>query len=340
MNPLERAVRTIDRAQQRFGPAAFVYGVMKKFGDDRAGSLAALVAYYGFLSLFPALLLLVTILGLVAGSSSSLTHDVENSALSQFPVVGRDLGQNIHALRENSIPAFVVGILGLLWGSQGASQSAQHAMAEVWNIPGVVRPNFWARLARTGLLLVVLGSFLVVSTGLAGVSSFSGAPSVLLRAATSVGSLICNIALFTVSFRILTPKQISNWRLLPGAALGGFAYTLLQIFGTYLLDHQLRHSSQVYGFFAIVLGLIAFIYLAAEITMYMAEMNVVLARRLWPRSLVQPPLTLADEKVLAAITRQSDRRPEQHVSVNFESSQNGESRDERPVNEVARPKDG
>lgn len=318
MNPLERGVRTVDRAQQRFGPAGFVFGVVKKFGDDRAGSLAALIAYYGFLSLFPLLLLLVTILGIIAGGNSSVAHQVETSAVSQFPVVGKQLRSSIHALHANNPVAWFIGVLGLLWGSQGASQSGQFAMAEVWNVPGVVRPNYWVRLARTALMLLVLGIFLVASTGLAGVSSFGGAPSALIRTATSVGSFLCNVVLFGLSFRVLTPKQVATRQLLPGVVLGALAYTILQLAGTALVDHELRHSSELYGFFGIVIGLLAFIYLAAEITMYAAELNVVLANRLWPRSIVQPPLTSADEKVLAAVAQQGKRRPEQHVRVRFE----------------------
>ena len=65
MNVAERLVRRVDRAQQGVRPLAFAVGVFKKFGDDRGGSLAALLTFYGFLSLFPLLLLLVTILGLL-----------------------------------------------------------------------------------------------------------------------------------------------------------------------------------------------------------------------------------------------------------------------------------
>ena len=161
MNPIEKVARRIDRAQQGFAPAAFGFGVVKKFGDDRAGSLAALIAYYGFLSLFPLLLLLVTILGIVAGHDPAFAKSVEHSALSQFPVIGTQLGKNITALHDNSVPGLVVGILGLIWGSQGAIQAGQYAMAEVWNVPGVVRPNFWSRLIRTLLMMAVIGIFLV-----------------------------------------------------------------------------------------------------------------------------------------------------------------------------------
>jgi hypothetical protein len=111
--------------------------------------------------------------------------------------------------------------------------------------------------------------------------------------------------------------------------VGAVAWTVLQVGGTLLIDHQLRNTNQVYGTFAIVLGLIGWIYLGAMVTMYAAEANVVLARRLWPRALVQPPLTAADQQVLAAIAGQDVRRPEQRVTVHFENPE-GEAREPVP----------
>jgi len=319
MNPLERGVRTVDRAQQRFGPAGFVFGVVKKFGDDRAGSLAALITFYGFLSLFPLLLLLVTILGIVFGENKSVTHDLETSALSQFPVVGTQLGDSIKALHRNSAVGLIIGILGLIWGSQGATQSGQYAMAEIWNVPGVVRPNFWSRLLRTFLMMGTLGVFLVLSTASAAISSFLGGGRTLERVAAVALTLLLNVALYVMAFRILTPKQVASRLLVLGSVLGGIGWTVLQLAGGFLINHTLSNTSEVYGFFAIVLGFMAWIYLGAEMTLYMAELNVVRERRLWPRSIVQPPLTDADRRVLADIAHQGERRPEQQVTVRFRS---------------------
>jgi YihY family inner membrane protein len=326
---VREALRFVDGRQQRSPVLGFVYGVVKKYGDDRGGQLSALVAYYGFLSLFPLLLVLVTVLGIVAGSSSSLTHRVEHSALAQFPVIGSDLIANIHALHRHSVVSLVVGIVLLLWGSQGASQMGQFAMAQVWNIPGVDRPGFVTRLKRSSALLAVIAVFLVLGSGLAALAS-SGAHSALTRVGGEVASLLVNGVLYLLAFRVLTPKQIRFKDLVPGALAGGVAWTALQIGGTLLVDHQLRNTNQVYGTFAIVLGLIAWIYFGAMVTIYAAEANVVLARRLWPRALVQPPLTAADREVLAAIAGQEVRKPGQRVSVHFENPEGpGEDPEDR-----------
>ena len=150
----------------------------------------------------------------------------------------------------------------------------------------------------------------MLSSALAGVAP-GAATRAGPRSAAIAGSLVVNGVLYVLAFRVLTPKQIGPRGLLPGALAGAAMWTVLQNVGTALVEHQLRNASQVYGTFAAVLGLIAWIYLGANLTMYAAEANVVWARRLWPRSLVPPPLTAADEEVLAAIVKQGQRRPEQ-----------------------------
>jgi YihY family inner membrane protein len=318
MNLAMRLVRRVDRAQQGFGPAAFAFGVVKKFGDDRAGSLAALVAFYGFLSLFPLLLLLVTVLGIVAGGDRGLRNRIEGSALSQFPVIGDKLHASIGALHDNSGIGLAIGMVGLLWGSQRAVNAAQYAMAQVWNVPAVSRPSYWARMARTYLMIGALGVFLLLGTVAAGFAGFAGHRPLVARMAGLAVSLVLNVLLYVVAFRVLTPPSVDTRSLAPGAALGGIAWTALQYGGSLLVDHTLRHASQVYGFFAIVLGLIAWIYLGAQVTMYTAEMNVVTTRRLWPRSMVQSTLTDADRRVLTAISQQHVHRPGQRVVVEFD----------------------
>jgi uncharacterized BrkB/YihY/UPF0761 family membrane protein len=131
-------------------------------------------------------------------------------------------------------------------------------------------------------------------------------------------TLVLNAAIYVVAFRLLTPPQIS-WRwLVPGAVADGVGWTVLQYLGGALVDHTLRNTSQIYGFFAVVLGLLAWIYLGAQLSLYAAEINVVKARHLWPRSLVDPLLTDADKEVLRAIAVESTSRPEQEIAVGFE----------------------
>ena len=317
MNRIEALVRRIDGYQQRHAPLAAVFGVVKKFGDDRAGSLAAQLAYYGFVAVFPLLLLLTTITGFVAGANSAATRSLQRSALRDFPIIGNQLAQSLRPLRGSGV-AVVVGILGLLWGALGVTQASQLAMAQVWNVPGVVRPNFVGRLARGLGFFGAVGLGLVATTVLASFATF-GSAAVWVKVVGALASIALNVAIYMGAFRLTTPALVPTRELLPGAALGGVGWSALQALGGYLVGHQLRHAGQVYGYFASVLGLMSWLYLGAQVSLYAAELNVVWARRLWPRSIVQPPLTDADRRTFDAIARQEERRPEQSVQSRWES---------------------
>jgi YihY family inner membrane protein len=323
MNPVERGIRKVDDFQQRRPRLAFLFAVVKKFGDDSAGSLAALIAYYGFLALFPMLLVLITVLGLVFANDPGFQHRVVSSTLSQFPIVGPQLAgpHGVHSLRAGSVVGLIIGLIVLVWGSLGVTRAAQTAMAEVWNVPAVDRPGFVARLVRSLGFVGVLGLDAVVITVVAGFASFGG-HSVGLRVAAAVVAVTADVGLYIVAFRILTPPAVLRRFLVPGAVIAGVAWAVLQYVGAYLVGHQLRHSGQVYGYFASILGLIGFLYLACQITLYAAELNVVRAQRLYPRSIVPPPLTPADERVLGDIARAAERRPEQRVAVEFDRRPN------------------
>jgi YihY family inner membrane protein len=331
-------VRFVDRQQQRNRVAGFVFGVIKKYGDDRGGQLAGLLAYYGFLSLFPLLLILFTVLGIVAGSHPDWITQVKESAASQLPVIGPTIENSIHQLHRDSAVGLAIGIVGLLWGSQGASQTAQFAMAQIWNIPEVHRPNYWSRLWRSYALIGLIGTFLILSTALTTVSSFIGGSAALARVIANLGAFVLNVGIYVTAFRILTPKSILSRQLVPGAIAGAACWTGLQIGGANLLNHQLRNVQGVYGLFGLVIGLLWWLALGAMVSIYAAELNVVWSRRLWPRSIVQPPFTAADEAVLNALAMQGERRPEQKLSVRFfPPPRNGQQPETRPEPSEAEP---
>ncbi len=294
-----------------------LFGVMKKFGDDNAGTLVGSLAATAFGSIFPLLLLVVTVLGLVLNSHSGLRADVLHSTLRQFPIIGTDLGNNIKALHRDSPIGLTVGIVGLIWGSLGLAQNGIFTMEQIWNLPGVDRPNYLKRLYRSVTFLVVLGVGVMVSTFLAAaVPTARGALGWAIAGA--VASAVVNFGEYLFAFRVLTPARVSVRQLVPGAAVAGVAWTVLQAIGGFVIGRYLKNDNALYGLFGIVLGLFAWIYLMTEVTVYAAELNVVLARHLWPRSMVQPPLTDADRRSLAAQADQNRRRPEQHIDVSFD----------------------
>jgi YihY family inner membrane protein len=323
MNPVERVIRKADSAQQRHSPLAFIFGVIKKYGDDNGGVLVANLTYTGFVSLFPLLLVLTTVLGLAAAVDPGFRQAAINAVAGQVPLIGHELTGNVHQLRRSSVIGLIVGVAALIWGSTGLAQAGLFTMEQVWNLPGPARPGYLPRLGRAMLFLVLLGGGVVATTLLASLSSYGNRPLPLVAFALAVEATV-NAGLYFAAFRVLTPKGVPSWDLVPGAVTAGIGWTALQVAGTVLVHHYL-HSDSVYGVFATVLGLVAWLYLAAEVTVYSAEINVVLARRLWPRAIVQPPLTEADRVSLALQALQNQRRVEQQVEVTFSDRELGDA---------------
>lgn len=315
MNPVEKALRRADGFQQRHVAPAFVVGLIKKFGDDNGGGLVANFAYAAFVSVFPLLLILVTALIALAASDPSLRDAVISAVTSQFPLVGKDLAANIHALRRSTTVGLVSGLLLLVWGVTRLAQAGLFTMEQVWNVPGPSRIGYVPRLLRSTFFLLVLALGVVTSSLLAALVTF-GHHALAFRVLAQTLAVVANAGLYFLGFRVLTPKAVHSRQLLAGAVAGGAFWTILQALGAYLVHHYLR-SDSVYGIFATVLGLLGWIYLGVQGTVYAAELNTVLAWRLWPRALIQPPLTEADRASMALQALENPRRPEQRVTVSY-----------------------
>jgi YihY family inner membrane protein len=258
--------------------------VLRKYSDDRAGRLSGQIAYSAFLSVFPLLLVVVTVLGFVLHGHQSLQDDLINSALRQFPVVGSDLKTNVRALSGGSDLALAIGLVWLAYGSMKLSRAAQQMMATVWGIARDELPTFGAWLPRAAGFLAVLGAGFVAGGAAAGL----GAAGRLGSASAVVGlllSLVVNVLMFWGGFAVIVHIPHADRQVWPGAVVAGVAWTLLQFAGVQLVSHQLRHLSNLYGTFATVLGLMGWLALGSTLTVYAAEINVVLSRHLWPRSL-------------------------------------------------------
>ena len=315
MNAAERLVRRADRAHRRRPWIAFAYAVVKKFGDDQAGNLAALISYYGFFSLFPLLLVMVTVLGMLLKGNTELQQAIQGSALANFPVIGTQISKSVHSLHGSGL-ALGIGIALALWAGLGVLKVMQTAMNTVWNVPYRYRPNFVRSLLRAALMLVVLGVITLASAAAGSVGA--GSDSRAFGALGIVISLLLNFVLFMLAFRILTTQDVSWADVRPGALVAAVTWTVLQALGGYYVSHQLQGATATYGTFATVIGLLAWIYLGAQVTLLAAEANVVKKRRLWPRAIVQPPLTDADERALTSYAEQEERRPEEDVRVRIE----------------------
>lgn len=308
-----------DRYQRSRTWLAVPIGVGKRFGESGAGALAASIAYYGFFSLFPLLMVLASIGSFVMEGRPDLQERLLRSALSQFPVVGTEIRQEVRSI-EGSWLAVVIGLGLAVWAGLGGIKATQSAMDTIWDVPRKLRPNVVASVGRASLLLAVLGVFVVGGTVVAGVATASGPVG---ATAGLIASGVLNVALFALAYRIL-PVAALSWRdVAPGAAFAGVAWTLLLALGGFIVGERVASSTDVYGTFALVIGLLGWIYLGAQITLLGAELNVVLAERLWPRSLQGSDLTDADRRALRRSARQEERLPEEAVSVDFEEDRHG-----------------
>jgi membrane protein len=296
MNKAKKALGATDTFQQQHAWLAFPVAVWKKFGDDEAGNLALLVAWFAFVSIFPLMLVLVTVLDIVLRNDPELRNRLLNSALSQYPLIGQQLS-HIGPLHQSGL-ALVVGLVGTFLGARGVANAMQNALNSVWEIPYARRPGFlWSLLRSLGLIVVVglgLIGTTVLSTTASGAGHLLSGPGATVAAL--VVSLVLSIGVFWLAFRLGTAAEIGWRRLWPGAVIAGVIWQILQAIGGYFVSHQLAHASPVYGTFAVVIGLIAWLYLEAELTLYAVEVNVVWAYRLWPRSLAPPPYTEQDRK--------------------------------------------
>jgi membrane protein len=312
---VQGVVRRADDVQRRKPVLAFSLAVLKKFGEDRAGQLAALIAYYGFFSLFPLLLAFVTLSGIVFKETDTQERLVD-AALSQFPVIGDQLRASLQRLPDKGI-ALAIGVGGALWAGLAGIKAAQNAMDHVWDVPMKRQPSFPIAVLRAVLMLLSLGIFVMFATFLGGVAAGTEDAPVILRLAGIAGTVVLNVLIFLVAYRVLTVEDV-RWRdVFLGAIFAGVVWTVLQALGGYLIGHRLESAKETYGFFAVVIGLLTWIYLGAQVTLLGTEMNVVRARSLWPRALDPDRLMEADERALRDHARVEERREEETVEVRF-----------------------
>lgn len=320
----------LDDAQRRHRRFGFPLAVIYKYFDDQGGYLAALIAYYGFLSLFPLLLLLSSILGFVLRGDPHEQHAILHSALAQFPVIGGELG-NPKRL-GGSVTGTVIGVLGSLYGGLGVAQAAQNAMNTAWAIPKNSRPNPFKARGRSLLLLGTVGLAVLGTTILSAIGSsagsFGSSIGIGLKVVLTTASVAINAGIFLVGFRIATARALTLGEVLPGAAAAAIGWQLVESFGAAYVGHVVKHASATNSVFAIVLGLIALLYLEAVIVVICVEANVVRSKKLYPRALLTPftddvNLTPGDEKSYTESAQAQRNKGFEKIDVTFDERGRG-----------------
>jgi YihY family inner membrane protein len=308
---LKAQVRRLDAFQRRHAAVGVPYAVIKKFSDEGASDAAALIAYWGFFSIFPLLLLFTAALGFVLHGDHSAEQTVLDSALKEFPLIGPAIKHE--TLSGNGL-GLAIGILGALVSGLGVTLAAQRAFNLIYAIPRRARAGFLNQRLRGLKVLVVVGLLQVVSTVVSGIVS-GGLGGVGLTIAGIIVSLALNVLLFFAAFRFLVDDSVPTRQLWLGIVLAAVGWEILQAVGGVYVGHVLKGAKNTYGTFATVIGFLVWLYLGARIVVLAAETNVVVTRRLWPRGLMDPP-TAADHRAMTSQAKIQER-DDQTIDVHF-----------------------
>ncbi|MBM7367477.1 YihY/virulence factor BrkB family protein [Gordonia hydrophobica] len=274
-------VSSFDDFQRRHPKVGFPLAVIYKYVDDQGAYLAALIAYYAFVSLFPLMLLFTTILGWLLQSNQDLKNQILDTAFEQIPVIGTQL-HDPEGLTGGTTTV-VVGLVGAAYGALGVSVATQNAMNTIWGVPRNSRPNPIKVRLRGAALLVSIGLALIVLVGINIISARLGDGWQTLSPYVGIA---LGTVVFVVLFRHGTARPVRILDVLPGAVLAALGWQALQLFGSFYITRVVARSRDVTGVFAVVLGLIAFLYLAAVLIVVCLEIDAVRVDRLYPRAVL------------------------------------------------------
>jgi len=324
----------LDDWQQERRWTSFPIAVVYKFADDQGIFLAALITYYGFLSLFPLLLLVASLLGFLLQNRPELRETILDTAVSQFPVIGSEVSEP--AGLQGSSLALWIGVVIALYGASRVSHATQHAMNVCWAVPRHERPNPVMARLRSSVLIGIAFVALVGSTVLSALGSSAESYGLELHGLISLALLAASLTmiglLFALGMRHSTPRSLGLSDVLPGAVVAALGWQLMQTFGATYVGAVVNRTNDTYGVFALVLGLMGWLFAVAVILVMAVEVNVVRAKALYPRSLLSPfteqsELTEADERSFSDAAVSTRFKERQDVEVTFEESAGPEADD-------------
>lgn len=285
-----------------------VFAVTKKYGEDRGGQLAMILTYRGFFASFPLLLAFVNVVGLLVRDDEDLRDQLIHSTLGEVPIIGTEV---LKADVGGSVAVIVVSVLVSLWAGLGLLESLQELLNTVWGVPMFERPNWVVRRLRSLPAAVLLGACLVLS----GARSWISSPAALAAVASVLVPFLAGALCYLGLHALLCQRKVPFPAQLPGAVFVGLSwYVLLTLAGWYV-DRFVVRSSDTYGVFAVVFGLLSWAYLLGMLYLYGNELSSVLHERRWPRSLTGRDLTDADRAAFAAVSEREVRVRGTEISV-------------------------
>jgi YihY family inner membrane protein len=305
----------IDRYQQSHQLPSIVYAIIRKYGDDNAGYLASLITYYGFLSIFPLLLAATSLIAIASSYNLPFATNLTAALANNFPLIGNELQRNVHGLHSTGV-SLAIGIALALFGARGVADAFRHAINEIWQIPKADRPMFPNDIFVSLKIIFVGGFGFILSSVVSSVIQSYGSSLVSTILANLISLALIYLTLLALLL-LAVPRTMKRTDLRRGAIGTALGFQALQLIGTIVVTHTLGHLNATYGIFALVLGLLFYISLQAQILVYALEYNVVMRRHLWPRSLTLEPVTIADEDALSGQAKKEKITAKEGIDVKF-----------------------
>ncbi len=311
------AVRSIDAFQRRHRAVAFGFAVAKKYGDDQGGRLAALLTYYGFLSIFPLLLLAVAVVTEILATHAELRERLLAELVA--PGLQAEVEQALTQLPPSGLP-LLVGCVGLLFSATGGVLAAAAALDQVWAVPFRDRAGLAGRYVRT---FVMLAAILVGAITAAFLGALSGSLldlAVTQRAASAAGAFAVAFVLLLVGSRVLTRARVGFGHVWPGALVGAAGVAFIFGVGGNVVGRLAVRFGPMYGSLCTVVGLFTLLYLTSQLLILGAEVSAVRTWRLSPRALDSTDRTDADRRALRLAAQAGERRPGERITVHFDDA--------------------
>ncbi len=295
-----------------------------KYFDDQGPYLAAILTYYAFIAIFPTLLIASSVLGFFLQGNTELQTRVLESALAQFPIVGTQLGRPEGL--QGSTSGVVIGVLAATYGAMGLGLAAQNALNTAWAVPRNSRLNPVISRIRSIVVMAFAGATVLAVTVVTGLVSNLDRLGIgvtgWIKWLSTLASIVLVGVVLALMMRYTTSRRPSFRTSLPGAFVISVLWHVLQLLGGLYVGRVIARASAMNGVFALVLGLVALIFLAAVMAVLGLEVNVVLNRRLYPRALLTPftdavTLTDADKRAYDSYAKAQRHKGFQQVEVTF-----------------------
>jgi YihY family inner membrane protein len=296
ISPLDSLVARADALQQRHRAVAFPLAVWKRYGEDHGAWLGALISYYGLFAMIPFLLAFVTLMHILFAKTPTLLQEILDAVWTRLPFVSQDLRGRIEPVHGDPL-VVAIAVVVAFWGAFGVLRVMQDAQNQMWGVPTYRRPGFVPALGRA-FALIGMATFGLVATTIASAVVVGRGPAVVISIATVALNLLVNLVLVIAAYRLLTARPLGIRDIAPGGAFASIGVTGLTILGGLYVDRVIARTSALYGSFATIIGLFAWVSLVVQVVVIGNLINVVRVEHLWPRSVTGSRLCEGDRRAV------------------------------------------